>query len=80
MFCIYIIYKLLYIYIIFPSTYLFSPKSTLPGSGCLFMRNEIYFNTAIGRYVLSFGFKEWAMQAVPVVDMRFGGKARAPSK
>jgi hypothetical protein len=44
------------------------------------MRNHVYFNKAIGRYVLSFGFKEWAMQAIPVLEMRCGGQARAPSK
>lgn len=73
-------YKLLEIIMKLFSQKHVSWNSLVPGSGCLFMRNHVYFNKAIGRYVLSFGFKEWAMQAIPVLEMRCGGQARAPSK
>ena len=39
------------------------------------MRGHIYYNQRNGNYILSLGFKEWAMQALPVVDIRVGGKA-----
>ena len=45
-------------------------------AGCIFMEREIYFNTHSQKFILCLGFKAWAMQAIPVNEIRIRGQAR----
>ena len=44
-------------------------------AGCLFMEKEIYYNSLSQKYIFSLGFRHWATQALPVQELRVGGKA-----
>ena len=55
--------------------FLFVLQIIQSSAGCLFLPREVYYNRNTNKYIFSLGFKDWATQALPVVDERIGGKA-----